>query len=77
MLNDKSLMDLKLDDAALDILFRKARSHSVWQDKPVSDAQLEQIYELMKWGPTSANSCPARLVFVKSDVAKQRLKPCL
>lgn len=63
-----------LDDNALDLLFRKARSHNGWQDKPVSDAQLEQIYELMKWGPTSANSCPARLVFVKSKAAKQRLK---
>ncbi len=64
MLNDKSLMDLKLDDAVLDILFRKARSHSTWQDKPVNDAQLQQIYELMKKGPTSANSCPARSIGV-------------
>ncbi len=66
-----------LDDSALDVLFRKARSHNGWQDKPVSDAQLKQIYELMKWGPTSANSCPLRLVFVKSDMAKQRLKRSL
>ncbi|VAW96978.1 Probable NADH dehydrogenase/NAD(P)H nitroreductase [hydrothermal vent metagenome] len=66
-----------LDDNALDLLFRKARSHNGWQDKPVSDALLEKIYELMKWGPTSANSCPARLVFVKSKAAKQRLKPSL
>ncbi len=66
-----------LDDAALDILFRKARSHNGWLDKPVTEAQLKQVYELMKWGPTSANSCPARLVFVQSEAAKQRLKPCL
>lgn len=66
-----------LDDSALDLLFRKARSHNGWQDKQVSDVQLKQIYELMKWGPTSANSCPIRLVFVKSDMAKQRLKRSL
>ncbi len=66
-----------LDDKALDQLFRKARSHNGWQDKPVTDEQLKQVYELMKWGPTSANSCPARLVFLKSDAAKQRLKPSL
>ena len=66
-----------LDETALDILFRTARSHSYWRDQPVSDAQLQQIYELMKFGPTTANSCPARIVFVKSVAAKERLKPCL
>ncbi len=66
-----------LTDQALDVLFRNARSHNVWTEKPVSDTQLEKIYELMKWGPTSANCCPARFIFVKSDAAKQRLKPCL
>jgi len=66
-----------LNDKALDQLFRSARSQNGWQDKPVTDEQLQQIYDLMKWGPTSANSCPARLVFVKSDEAKQRLKPSL
>jgi len=66
-----------LTDEALDQLFRSARSHNGWLDKPVSDEQLKQIYELMKFGPTSANSCPARLVFVKSEQAKQRLKPSL
>jgi 3-hydroxypropanoate dehydrogenase len=66
-----------LADDALDTLFRDARSFSYWQDKPVSDEQTRQIYDLMKMGPTSANSCPARLVFVKSAEAKQRLKPCL
>jgi len=66
-----------LTDQALDQLFRSARSQNGWQDKPVSDEQLQQVYELMKWGPTSANSCPARIVFVKSDEAKQRLKPSL
>lgn len=66
-----------LNDQALDQLFRQARSHNGWQDTPVSDEQLSQIYDLMKMGPTAANSCPARLVFVRSDEAKQKLKACL
>ena len=66
-----------LSEQALDTLFRAARSFNAWQDKAVTDEQLHQIYELMKWGPTSANSCPARIVFVKSEEAKARLKPCL
>ena len=66
-----------LDSQALDTLFRNARSHNGWQDKVVSDEQLENIYNLMKWGPTSANSCPARIVFVKTEEAKLRLKPSL
>lgn len=66
-----------LSDAALDQLFREARSYNAWQDRAVSDAQLQQMYELMKWGPTSANSSPARIVFIKSETAKARLKPCL
>lgn len=72
-----AMTDHILDDVSLDILFRTARSHSYWLNRPVSDDQLRQIYELMKFGPTTANSCPARLVFVKSLVAKQRLLPCL
>lgn len=71
------MSDRALSDAALDTLFRQARSHNGWLDRPVSDNQLRQIYELMKMGPTSANSSPARLLFVKSDEAKARLKPCL
>lgn len=68
---------MSLDNTALDVLFRKARSYNCWQEKPVSDEQLNAIYELMKWGPTAANSCPARIVFVKSEEAKQKLKACL
>lgn len=68
---------MSLDNTALDILFRKARSYNAWQDKPVSEQQLNELYELMKWGPTSANSCPARMVFIKSGEAKQKLKDCL
>jgi len=70
-------MSKYLDQQALDTLFREARSFSYWQDTPVSDEQIRQLYDLMKMGPTAANSCPARLVFVKSAAAKERLKPCL
>lgn len=66
-----------LPDQVLDQLFRQARSHNGWQDRDVTDAQLQQIYELMKMGPTSLNSCPARIVFIKSQAAKLRLKDCL
>lgn len=67
----------KLDDDALDILFRTARTFNGWQDKPVGDDVIQQIYDVMKWGPTSANCCPLRIVFVKTDEAKQKLKPLL
>ena len=66
-----------LDDQSLDLMFRKARSHNAWQDKPVTDETLHQLYELMKWGPTSNNSCPARIIFAKSDEAKERLVSCV
>jgi 3-hydroxypropanoate dehydrogenase len=65
------------DDKSLDLMFRNARSYSFWQDKPVEDALLQRVYDLMKWGPTSSNCCPMRLVFVKSAAAKEKLKPCL
>ncbi len=68
---------MQLDEHSQDILFRTARTHSVWQDKPVSDELLRQIYDLMKWAPTSANCSPARIVFVKSAEAKQRLLPAM
>ena len=51
---------MELDSAGKDLLFRNARSQNGWHDKPVSEAQLRQIYDLMKWGPTSANCSPAR-----------------
>ncbi|MDD4929549.1 MAG: malonic semialdehyde reductase [Gallionella sp.] len=68
---------MQLDDRSLDILFRNAHTHSAWQDKPVSDDLLRQVYDLMKWAPTSANSSPARIVFVRSESAKQRLLPAM
>jgi 3-hydroxypropanoate dehydrogenase len=66
-----------IDENAKDILFRKARTFNAWTDKPVEDSVLKEIHDLCKWGPTSANCCPMRLVFVKSKEAKERFKPCL
>ena len=66
-----------LDDQVLDTLFRKARTQNGWQDKPVTDDQLRAVYELMKWGPTSANCSPARMLFLRTREAKERLKPFL
>jgi 3-hydroxypropanoate dehydrogenase len=66
-----------LDDKALDLILRKARSHNGWLDRPVTDEQLRQLYELMKLGPTSANSSPARIVFARSKAAKEKLLPAL
>lgn len=68
---------MQLDDTGLDLIFRKARTHNGWLDKPVSDELIRQVYDLMKWAPTSANSSPARIVFVKSESAKERLLPAL
>src|SRR6185436_11466200 len=70
-------MTQALDDAVLDQLFRSARTHSAWLDKPVSDEILKQLYDVMKWGPTSANGSPARFVFIRSPQAKERLRPTL
>jgi len=70
-------MSDRVNDQALDILFRKARTYNSWLDKPVSDDLLRQLYDLMKWGPTSANCSPARILFLRTPEAKQRLKPAL
>jgi 3-hydroxypropanoate dehydrogenase len=66
-----------LDDLALDQLFRAARTQNKWQDRPVPDAKLEELYELLKWGPTSANSSPARFVFIRTPEGKAKLKEAL
>ena len=58
-------------------LFTGARTHHAWQDKPVDDGLLHDIYDLTKWGPTSANCSPIRIVFVKSQSAKEKLLPTL
>lgn len=70
-------MNTPLNDTALKQLFTEARTHNGWLDKPVTTAQLQQLYELAVMGPTSANSQPARFVFVQSPEAKARLKPFL
>ena len=67
----------RLDGNALDLIFREARNHNWWQDKPVSDDQLREIWNLARYGPTSANSLPARIVFIRSPEAKERLRPIL
>jgi 3-hydroxypropanoate dehydrogenase len=66
-----------LTASALATLFTEARTHNGWLDKPVTDAQLQQIYQLARMGPTSANCSPARIVFVCSQEAKQKLAPAL
>lgn len=66
-----------LDDNALDVLFRTARTKWEFTSEAVSDEDLQAIYDLMKMGPTSANCSPARLVFVRSAEAKEKLKPAL
>lgn len=66
-----------LDDRALDQLFRAARTQNKWQDRPVPDAKLHDLYDLLKWGPTSANSSPARFVFVRTPEGKAKLKEAL
>src|SRR5471032_2329285 len=66
-----------LDATSLDLILRDARTHNGWKDKPVTDAQLREIYDIMKWGPTSANSSPARIVFVRTKEGKEKLKPAL
>jgi len=67
----------KASDDVLDLLFRKARTYGAWLTKPVPDELLRELYEVLRWGPTSANSCPARFVFLRSAAAKKRLRPAL
>ena len=64
-------------DDALDILFRKARTHNAWTDRPVPDSLLHELYEVTKLGPTSANCSPARFVFVRTPEGKEKLRPAL
>ncbi|EKT4465530.1 malonic semialdehyde reductase [Pseudomonas putida] len=66
-----------LSEQGLDLLFREARSQNGWLDKPVEDHTLRAIYDLVRWGPTSTNGCPARIVFLRSAQAKARLLPAL
>lgn len=70
-------MATELDDGCLDQLFRTARTYSAWLDRPVGDDLLRQLYDLMKWAPTSANTSPARFLFLRTKRAKERLVPAL
>ena len=66
-----------LDDVSLDKILRDARSQNGFLDKPVSDEQLRRIYDILKWGPTSSNSQPARFVFIRTKEGKEKLRPAL
>lgn len=70
-------MGQAIDDRALDMLFRAARTHKDWQPRAVDDQTLRDLYEILKWAPTSSNSAPARFVFLRTDEAKERLRPAL
>jgi 3-hydroxypropanoate dehydrogenase len=66
-----------IDSAALDQLFLAARTMNKWQDRPVPESKLQELYDLLKMAPTSANASPARFVFIRSQEAKEKLKPAL
>jgi 3-hydroxypropanoate dehydrogenase len=68
---------MQLDESALKLLFREARTQKGWRPQDVPDSLLRQVVDLMKMGPTASNSLPARIVFVKSKAAKERLEPHL
>ena len=70
-------MGQRVDDTALDTLFRTARTYAKWLARPVTDETLRELYELLKWAPTSANAAPARFAFLRSKEAKERLRPAL
>jgi len=66
-----------LSDAQIGLILTKARSHYAWTDKPVSDDMLHEIFDIMKMGPTSMNTCPSRIIFVRSEAGKERLAKSL
>ena len=66
-----------LSTDSTDILFSKARSHKAWLDKDINDSQIQQIYNLLKFAPTSGNCCPGRFTFVRSEESKQKMLPSL
>ena len=70
-------MSESIGDAAMDRLFREARTYSAWQDRPVTDQTLRDLYDLLKWAPTSANAAPARFAFLRTKEARERLRPAL
>jgi 3-hydroxypropanoate dehydrogenase len=67
----------RISDDSLDQLFREARTHWVWRPEPVPIELLKQIYDVARFGPTSANSSPARFVFLTTPQSRERLRPAL
>lgn len=72
-----AIVGQEIDAAALDRILVEARACSAWSDRPVSDGLLVRLYDIVKFGPTTANSLPARFLFLKSEAAKRRLEPAL
>ncbi len=70
-------MSSRVPDEVLDLLFRSARTFSTWLDRPIPDELLRDVYDLMKWGPTSMNGCPLRILFLRTKESKERLRPAL
>src|ERR1700752_3442384 len=70
-------MGARIDDSALNTIFYEARTYSKWQPKPVTDQTLRDLYDLLKWAPTSANAAPARFAFLRSQEATDRRRPAL
>ena len=68
---------MMIDAPGLDLLFKEARTHNKWQDTPVTDETLHALYDILKFGPTSANSSPARFVFIRTREGKDKLAPAL
>src|SRR4051812_3317557 len=68
---------MAFETAHLDTLFREARTHNKWRDEKISDETLHELYDILKFGPTSANSSPARFVFVRTPEGKEKLRPAL
>jgi 3-hydroxypropanoate dehydrogenase len=66
-----------VDEQCLDVMFRNARTYGAWLEKPVPDELLRQLYDTLKWAPTSANTNPARFIFLRTPRAKERLRPAL
>jgi hypothetical protein len=73
----ESDMKQPLDANGLDQLFRTVRTYPSWQERPVTDEQIQGVYDLLKWGPTSMNCLPGRFVFLRTPEAKARLEPSL
>src|ERR1700733_1820571 len=68
---------MTIDAAGLDLLFKEARTHNKWHDTPITDETLHELYDVLKFGPTSANSSPARFVFIRTKEGKEKLAPAL